>query len=229
MVARSLRERRIDPSRLELELTEGVLIDNREEAVAILSQLKTLGVQIAVDDFGTGYSSLSYLSGLPIDCVKIDKSFVVQTTKGGRDAAIAQAIISLGHSLGLRVLAEGVETPEQLEFLRRHGCNEYQGYLFSRPCAVDAVTGFLAGGTITPEGASRVGAAKTASGSASRYRGFRRNPDGSWTCFAESTIEGPNRRMRITPGMTFTPGVKSMGVDLATLLDALAGAKSDRP
>jgi diguanylate cyclase (GGDEF)-like protein len=229
MVARSLRERGICASRLELELTEGVLIDNREEAVAILSQLKTLGVQIAVDDFGTGDSSLSYLSGLPIDCVKIDKSFVVQTTKGGRDAAIAQAIISLGHSLGLRVLAEGVETPEQLEFLRRHGCNEYQGYLFSRPCAVDAVTEFLVGGTITPEGASRVGGAKTASGSASRYRGFRRNPDGSWTCFAESTIEGPNRRMRITPGMTFTPGVKSMGVDLATLLDALAGAKSDRP
>src|SRR5882762_6877217 len=207
VVARSLRERRINPSRLELELTESVLIDDREEAVAVLGRLKAFGVQIAVDDFGTGYSSLSYLSGLPVDCLKIDRSFVVQTT-GGRGAAIAQAIISLAHSLRLRVLAEGVETPEQLEFLRRHGCNEYQGYLFSRPCAVDAVTGFLAGGTITPEGASRVGAAKTASGSASRYRGFRRNPDGSWTCFAESTIEGPNRRMRITPGMTFTPGVK---------------------
>jgi predicted signal transduction protein with EAL and GGDEF domain len=88
-------------------------------------------------------------SGLPIDCLKIDRSFVIQTTKGGRDAVIAQAIISLGHSLGLRVLAEGVEAPEQLEFLNRHGCNEYQGYLFSRPCAVDEVIGLLAKAMIT--------------------------------------------------------------------------------
>src|SRR5437762_4744252 len=98
-----------------------VLIDDREEAVAVLGQLKALGVQIAVDDFGTGYSSLSYLSGLPIDCLKIDRSFVVQTTDGGRGAAIAQAIISLGHSLRLRVLAEGVETPEQRSEERRVG------------------------------------------------------------------------------------------------------------
>jgi diguanylate cyclase (GGDEF)-like protein len=150
MVGRVLREQRIRPSRLELELTEGVLIDDREEAAAILGHLKRLGVQIAVDDFGTGYSSLSYLSGLPVDCLKIDRSFVVQTTKGGRDAAIAQAIISLGHSLGLRVLAEGVETPEQLEFLRRHGCNECQGYLFARPCAADLAIQLLAEGTLTP-------------------------------------------------------------------------------
>jgi diguanylate cyclase len=143
LVAQALHERRVYPARLELELTEGVLIENREQAVAVLERLKTLGVQIAVDDFGTGYSSLSYLSGLPIDCLKIDRSFVIQTTKGGRDAVIAQAIISLGHSLGLRVLAEGVETSEQLEFLQRHGCNEYQGYLFSRPCAVDALPSLL--------------------------------------------------------------------------------------
>jgi diguanylate cyclase (GGDEF)-like protein len=143
MVARALNERRVYPARLELELTEGVLIDNREQALAVLDRLKTLGVQIAVDDFGTGYSSLSYLSGLPIDCLKIDRSFVIQTTKGGRDAIIAQAIISLGHSLGLRVLAEGVETSAQLEFLKQHGCNEYQGYLFSRPRAVDAMPGLL--------------------------------------------------------------------------------------
>jgi diguanylate cyclase (GGDEF)-like protein len=150
MVGRVLREQRIRPSRLELELTEGVLIDDHEEAVAILGRLKALGVQIAVDDFGTGYSSLSYLSGLPIDCLKIDRSFVVQTTKGGRDAAIAQAIISLGHSLGLRVLAEGVETPGQLEFLRRHGCDECQGYLFARPCAPDLAVQLLAQDTLTP-------------------------------------------------------------------------------
>jgi len=247
MVARSLRERRIDPSRLELELTESVLIDDREEAVAVLGQLKTLGVQIAVDDFGTGYSSLSYLSGLPIDCLKIDRSFVVQTTDGGRDAAIAQAIISLGHSLRLRVLAEGVETPEQLEFLRRHGCNEYQGYLFSRPCAAEAVTGLLVvKGTIASEAALRAGAGETASGSTFRgrlrgseaakrtimpatYKGFKRNHDGSWTCVAESTIQRRGGRIQVMPGSTFPPGVKFMGVDLADLLDTLARTKSIEP
>jgi diguanylate cyclase (GGDEF)-like protein len=246
MVARALRERRIYPPRLELELTEGVLIDNREEAVAVLGRLKTLGVQIAVDDFGTGYSSLSYLSGLPIDCLKIDRSFVVQTTKGGRDAAISQSIISLGHSLHLRVVAEGVETPEQLEFLRRHGCNEYQGYLFSRPCAVDAVTGLLVRGTITSEAASRAGAGKAASRSASggrlqgseaakrtlmpvTYKGFKRNHDGSWTCVAESTIQRRSGGIQVMPGSTFPPGVKFMGVDLADLLDTLAGKKSIEP
>jgi diguanylate cyclase (GGDEF)-like protein len=247
MVARALRERRINPSRLELELTESVLIDNREEAVAVLGQLKTLGVQIAVDDFGTGYSSLSYLSGLPIDCLKIDRSFVVRTTDGGRDAAIAQAIISLGHSLRLRVLAEGVETPEQLEFLRRHGCKEYQGYLFSRPCAVEAVTGLLAvRGTIASEAVLRAGAGKTASGSASHgrlrgseaakrtvmpatYKGFKRNHDGSWTCVAESTIQRHSGRIQVMPGSTFPPGVKFMGVDLADLLDTLAGTRGIGP
>ena len=139
LVARALREHGIHASRLELELTEGMLIDRREEAVAILNRLKAIGVQIAVDDFGTGYSSLSYLSSLPIDCLKIDRSFVMQTSQGGRHAAIAQAVISLGHSLGMRVLAEGVETPEQLEFLRRHGCDEYQGFLFSRPQTAEAI------------------------------------------------------------------------------------------
>jgi hypothetical protein len=243
MVARTLRGRRINPSRLELELTEGVLIDNREEAVAVLGQLKALGVQIAVDDFGTGYSSLSYLSGLPIDCLKIDRSFVVQTTDGGRGAAIAQAIISLGHSLRLRVLAEGVETPEQLEFLRRHGCNEYQGYLFSRPCTVDAASGLLLRGAVASAAAVRTGAGKTASRSASRggpggseaakrplmpatYKGFKRNHDGSWTCVAESTIQRHGGRIQVMPGSTFLPGVKFMGVDLADLLDTLAGTKS---
>ena len=149
-VARALHEWSIYPSRLELELTEGVLIDDPKQAVEILQALNTLGVQIAVDDFGTGYSSLSYLSGLPVDCLKIDRSFVIQTTKGGRHAAIAQAVISMGHALGMRVLAEGVETPEQLEFLRRHGCNECQGYLFARPCAEDAVRALLAVGTLQP-------------------------------------------------------------------------------
>jgi diguanylate cyclase (GGDEF)-like protein/PAS domain S-box-containing protein len=149
-VARALREHRVAPERLEIELTESVLIEDRDAAVSILDRLKALGVQIAVDDFGTGYSSLSYLSGLPIDCLKIDRSFVVQTTKGGRDTAIAQAVISLGHALGLRVLAEGVETVPQLEFLKSHGCDECQGYLFARPAPAADLTAALARGTLTP-------------------------------------------------------------------------------
>jgi diguanylate cyclase (GGDEF)-like protein/PAS domain S-box-containing protein len=150
-VAAALRRHSVAPQRLELELTESLLIDDREAAIATLDRLKALGVQIAVDDFGTGYSSLSYLSGLPVDCLKIDRSFVVQTTKGGRDATIAQAIISLGHGLGLRVLAEGVETVEQLEFMRAHGCDECQGYLFARPQPAAALAQALGRGILTPE------------------------------------------------------------------------------
>jgi len=127
-----------------------VLIEDREMAIAILQRLKGLGVQIAVDDFGTGYSSLSYLSGLPVDCLKIDRSFVVQTSLGGRDAAIAQAIVSLAHALGLRVLAEGVETVEQLDFLRAHQCDEGQGYLFARPRPAPALLGALVQGSLEP-------------------------------------------------------------------------------
>jgi diguanylate cyclase (GGDEF)-like protein len=138
-VSEALHASAIDPALLELELTESALIEDRERAISILRRLKSLGVQIAVDDFGTGYSSLSYLSGLPVDCLKIDRSFVEQTTAGGRDAAIAQAVISLGHALSLRVLAEGVETAEQLQFLRQHQCDEWQGYLFARPRPAEAL------------------------------------------------------------------------------------------
>ena len=149
-VAEALHAFAITPALLELELTESVLIEDREAAICILQRLKSLGVQIAVDDFGTGYSSLSYLSGLPVDCLKIDRSFVVQTTTGGRDAAIAQAIISLGHALGLRVLAEGVETLGQLHFLREHQCDECQGYLFARPRPAEALLGALTQGSLAP-------------------------------------------------------------------------------
>jgi EAL domain-containing protein (putative c-di-GMP-specific phosphodiesterase class I) len=138
-VSKALHASAINPMLLELELTESALIEDREKAISILRSLKSLGVQIAVDDFGTGYSSLSYLSGLPVDCLKIDRSFVVQTTAGGRDAAIAQAVISLGHALSLRVLAEGVETAGQLQFLRQHQCDECQGYLFARPRPAEAL------------------------------------------------------------------------------------------
>src|SRR5438445_13124188 len=96
-----------------------------------------LGVRISVDDFGTDYYSLNYLSRLPVDCLKIDRSFVVRVEQGGRDAAIVQAIISLAHSLGLRVLAEEVETKGHLRLLRSHGCDAAQGYLVARACATD--------------------------------------------------------------------------------------------
>jgi len=138
-VSEALHASAINPALLELELTESALIEDRERAISILRRLKSLGVQVAVDDFGTGYSSLSYLSGLPVDCLKIDRSFVAQTTAGGRDAAIAQAVISLGHALSLRVLAEGVETAEQLQFLRQHQCDECQGYFFARPRPAEAL------------------------------------------------------------------------------------------
>ncbi len=147
-VGSALRRHAMDPALLELELTESALIEDREKAISILQELKHLGVQIAVDDFGTGYSSLSYLSGLPVDCLKIDRAFVMRVAKGGRDAAIAQAIISMGHALGLRVLAEGVETAEQLEFLRAHGCDEGQGYLFARPASAEGVSALVSQGNV---------------------------------------------------------------------------------
>jgi EAL domain-containing protein (putative c-di-GMP-specific phosphodiesterase class I) len=153
-VDRALRGSEIDPARFDLELTEGVLVENREEATTILRRLKALGVQIAVDDFGTGYSSLSYLSRLPIDCLKIDRSFVNRVHEHGHDAAIAQAVISLGNSLGLRVVAEGVETAEQLEFLRTHGCAQGQGYLFSPAVRPEEMAQLLAAGSLQPKSKS---------------------------------------------------------------------------
>jgi diguanylate cyclase (GGDEF)-like protein len=141
----------LEPGNLELELTESVLVERRDHTIEVLARLKELGVQIAVDDFGTGYSSLSYLSRLPIDCLKIDRSFVSRTQERGQDAAITQAVISLAHSLGVRVIAEGVETPEQLEFLRMHRCDQAQGFLFSRAVEAGAMGQLLAAGSLAPE------------------------------------------------------------------------------
>jgi diguanylate cyclase (GGDEF)-like protein/PAS domain S-box-containing protein len=129
----TLNETGLDPACLELELTESALMEQPELAASILKTLRDNGVVVSVDDFGTGYSSLSYLKKLPLDILKIDQSFVRQLSENPDDAAIAIAIISMGQSLNLRIIAEGVETAEDLEFLRMHGCDEAQGYYFSRP------------------------------------------------------------------------------------------------
>jgi diguanylate cyclase (GGDEF)-like protein/PAS domain S-box-containing protein len=128
-----LKETGLDPRFLELELTESVLMKHAESAESVLRTLRTTGVQVAVDDFGTGYSSLSYLRKFPIDALKIDQSFVRQITTVPDETIIVKAVISMGRSLKLRVVAEGVETQEQLAFLQAHLCDEAQGFYFSRP------------------------------------------------------------------------------------------------
>jgi diguanylate cyclase (GGDEF)-like protein/PAS domain S-box-containing protein len=129
----TLKETNLDPRTLELELTESVLMKRAESAASVLKALRAGGVQVAVDDFGTGYSSLSYLRKFPIDALKIDQSFVRQITSAPDDTTIVTAVISMGRSLRLRVVAEGVETREELGFLQEHLCDEAQGYYFSRP------------------------------------------------------------------------------------------------
>ena len=129
----ALRETGLDPKSLELELTESVLMKRAETAASVLQELRARGIRVAVDDFGTGYSSLSYLRKFPIDALKIDQSFVRQITMAPQDTTIVSAIISMGRSLNLRVVAEGVETIGELEFLQAHQCDEAQGYYFSRP------------------------------------------------------------------------------------------------
>jgi EAL domain-containing protein (putative c-di-GMP-specific phosphodiesterase class I) len=133
----------IDPSLLELEITESAFIDNDSPARETLNRLKKIGFTIALDDFGTGYSSLSYLKRLPIDVVKIDKSFIRDIATDSDSTEITNAIVVMAKSLKLKVIAEGVETHEQLSLLRSLGCTGIQGYLFSRPVSVEAVTRLL--------------------------------------------------------------------------------------
>jgi predicted signal transduction protein with EAL and GGDEF domain/DNA-binding response OmpR family regulator len=135
----------LDQQRLELELTEGTLMTNVDTTVSTLTRLKDAGMKIAVDDFGTGYSSLSYLKKFPIDYLKIDRSFVSEIDAGGNDRSICAAIIALAQSMGLKVIAEGVETSEQLEHLKWLGCDEIQGFFFAKPMPSDKVTAFLEG------------------------------------------------------------------------------------
>ncbi|AYC34928.1 EAL domain-containing protein [Pseudomonas cavernae] len=133
LVRQVLTETELPPRLLELELTESQLLDNVESVISTFRQLRELGVKLAIDDFGTGYSSLSYLKRFPVDYVKIDQTFIRDLSANGEDAAITRAIIAMAHSLELKVVAEGVETQAQMDFLKAQGCDEIQGYLISRP------------------------------------------------------------------------------------------------
>jgi diguanylate cyclase (GGDEF)-like protein/PAS domain S-box-containing protein len=143
----------IDPSTITLEITESVLMNDSDTTIDTLRELKSLGVQLAVDDFGTGYSSLSYLSKFPVDCLKIDRSFVSKLSEGDEGSALTAAIVRIGETLKLKTVAEGIERPDQLEALRRINCGLGQGYLFARPMPSEEILPFL-GATVATTTAS---------------------------------------------------------------------------
>jgi diguanylate cyclase (GGDEF)-like protein/PAS domain S-box-containing protein len=149
-VTRVLMQSGMAPEHLELEVTESIAIQEYTDVINWLQKLKEMGVRLSIDDFGTGYSSLSYLKRLPIDTIKIDKSFIHDIGIDMNDAAIVDAIISMSHSLGLSVIAEGVETKEQLDFLKTHHCDEIQGYYFGRPVSADKFEQILRDGPTFP-------------------------------------------------------------------------------
>ncbi len=142
-VARALAESGVRPSTLVLEITETSVMSDAEYAMRVLNRLSSMGVTLAIDDFGTGYSSLSYLKRLPVDEVKIDKSFVLNMHDDENDAVIVRSIIDLGRNLGLRVVAEGVETASAWDALRDMGCDIAQGYFVSRPLPSERFTAWL--------------------------------------------------------------------------------------
>jgi EAL domain-containing protein (putative c-di-GMP-specific phosphodiesterase class I) len=150
VIGDTLKRTGIDPRLLEFELTESVLMEEAEVAAKALRNLKAFGVQISMDDFGTGYSSLAYLKRFPLDVLKIDRAFIRDVTTDPDDATIAVAMINLAHSLGLKVIAEGVETRPQLDFLIKHGCDEMQGYYFSPPLPLEAASRVLIEGHRLP-------------------------------------------------------------------------------
>ena len=133
VVSAALGEAKLTPDLLDLELTESILMEDREEPIRCLQDLKSLGIRLSIDDFGTGYSSLSYLTRFPLTSLKIDRSFLAGVPTNPQHVGVTRAIIAMAQSLELKVTAEGVETEEALDFLRQHGCDEAQGFLFSRP------------------------------------------------------------------------------------------------
>jgi EAL domain-containing protein (putative c-di-GMP-specific phosphodiesterase class I) len=144
LVSDVLRETGVEPSRVVMEVTEGILIDNPLAAKARLERLRGLGVRLALDDFGSGYSSLAYLQQLPFDKLKIDRGFVAALDQSANAGVIVQAIVNLGRALGMGVLIEGVETEEQRVLLRLAGCTEMQGFLFARPAPRAEIERFVA-------------------------------------------------------------------------------------
>lgn len=148
----TLATTRLPASRLELELTEGVLLKDAQDVVDILHALRRMGIEVSIDDFGTGYSSLNYLKQLPIGKIKIDRSFIREVTHSVDDASIVQAIISMAHHLGLSVVAEGVETEQQLHLLKGYGCDLFQGFLLARPMPLARLEQTLTAGQAVPFG-----------------------------------------------------------------------------
>jgi EAL domain-containing protein (putative c-di-GMP-specific phosphodiesterase class I) len=142
-IASALAGHDIDPGRLEIEITESVVMSETVAVIATLERLKALGVRLSLDDFGTGYSSLAYIKNFPIHTLKIDRSFITDIAKNFTDQAIAKTIVTLAHSLGMRTIAEGVETAGQLERLRAFGADCFQGYLTSRPLPAAQFEAFL--------------------------------------------------------------------------------------
>ena len=134
----ALEDHGLEAQYLELELTESLMMHNVDEVVALVQDLKQLGIALSIDDFGTGYSSLAYLKQFPVDYLKIDKSFTRDMLDEPKVAAIVRSVIALGQSLGFKIIAEGVETADQLAYLRQHQCDEMQGYYFSRPLTPEA-------------------------------------------------------------------------------------------
>ena len=142
-VRRVLTETHLNPKNLKLEITEYTAMCEVEKTIDIMRSLSSMGLQISIDDFGTGYSSLSYLKRYPIHTLKMDKSFIDHVADDEEDASFARMVISIAKSLNLDLIAEGVETAEQLEFLRREGCRQIQGYYFSKPLSPDAAFEYL--------------------------------------------------------------------------------------
>ena len=147
-----LTETGLDPGRLELEITEGVVINDASRALAILRRLKSFGVRIAMDDFGTGYASLSSLQSFPFDKIKIDQTFVSGVETNPQSAEIVRAVIGFGNALNIPVIAEGVETEGERIFLRLEGCDELQGFLIGPPSAITAYADLIKGGTLKAAG-----------------------------------------------------------------------------
>jgi EAL domain-containing protein (putative c-di-GMP-specific phosphodiesterase class I) len=142
-IATALQESGLDPGALVLEITESATVEDTEGIITRLAELKALGVGLAIDDFGTGYSSLSYLRRFPVDQMKIDRSFVAGVAVNSGDRAITASVINLGHALGIQVVAEGVETIDQLENLSEMGCDLAQGYHWLRPAAAHQISDWL--------------------------------------------------------------------------------------